>query len=349
METHIISYCEKLGLDAEQRQARLQRFGLSSDDHVLAALLQVRAIKPNLEQIATQFYQLLVKESDAETIFAQGYAIDSLIVTMKEYLLSLGVGFEGVDYFERRIKIGFVHAGIGVNLALYQSAYFLLQSAILDCIPLEVPEDKKLVKFFLKITSFDLSLVVESYHLARTFGLEQRLETMRHEAEFLQSRIEIDALTQVLSRSSILDFLRNTLAHTQSASETACVVMVDIDHFKRVNDQFGHLIGDEVLRRVADRIKKSLRQNDAVGRYGGEEFLIVLGSIELQQAKEIAERIRLHVAADALRLTNAFVSVTISLGIAQVTAKDDINSAIERADRAMYVAKSSGRNRVELA
>jgi diguanylate cyclase (GGDEF)-like protein len=138
------------------------------------------------------------------------------------------------------------------------------------------------------------------------------------------------------------------LAHSQASQENACVVMADIDHFKRVNDQFGHLVGDEVLRRVADRIKKSLRQNDAVGRYGGEEFLIVLGAIDLIRAREIAERIRLHVADDALRLSSAFVSVTISLGISQVTADDSVESAIERADRAMYLAKSNGRNRVEL-
>jgi diguanylate cyclase (GGDEF)-like protein len=125
--------------------------------------------------------------------------------------------------------------------------------------------------------------------------------------------------------------------------------MADIDFFKKVNDTYGHLAGDEVLRAVTERIQSSLRDFDTVGRYGGEEFLIILPNTDLEMAKAVAERVRAKVAAQPVHVPGERIRVTISLGIACRLSDWEANQMIEQADAAMYAAKQAGRNRVAVA
>ena len=124
------------------------------------------------------------------------------------------------------------------------------------------------------------------------------------------------------------------------------VVMADLDHFKEINDEYGHLIGDHVLRDVATRMVSGARGSDIVGRYGGEEFLIIFDNAELDTAGELAERIRIRVMADPFCEDSSSLWVTTSFGVAQARADDSVESLTSRADRAMYAAKKGGRNRV---
>jgi len=122
--------------------------------------------------------------------------------------------------------------------------------------------------------------------------------------------------------------------------------MADLDHFKRINDSHGHLVGDRILRDVATRMSTGARNSDVVGRYGGEEFLIIFDAAPLDVARELAERIRLRVMADPFVEQATELAVTVSLGVAQARDDDDVDSLTARADRAMYTAKRAGRNRV---
>ncbi len=127
--------------------------------------------------------------------------------------------------------------------------------------------------------------------------------------------------------------------------------MADIDHFKHINDMHGHLVGDAVLREVAGRLRDVLRPYDAVGRYGGEEFLVVLPGCDGTSATGLAERLRQHVAAKPVETPQGDVAVTLSLGVAAwegVGAADPVE-LLRAADGAMYCAKSAGRNRTMLA
>jgi diguanylate cyclase (GGDEF)-like protein len=123
--------------------------------------------------------------------------------------------------------------------------------------------------------------------------------------------------------------------------------MVDIDYFKQVNDNFGHAVGDEVLKLAAIALTNSVRKVDITGRYGGDEFVILLPEIDLDGGKIVAERLRERVKSTTLQTPLARVAVNISLGIAGITnGMVDLKSLLERADHALYLAKTSGRDQI---
>jgi two-component system, cell cycle response regulator len=131
-------------------------------------------------------------------------------------------------------------------------------------------------------------------------------------------------------------------------SDPVALLVIDIDHFKKINDSFGHAVGDEVLREFAVRLASNVRAIDLPVRFGGEEFVVVMPETELAHAHRIAERIRLHVAGSPFRVLGGeeLLTVTISIGVAASLAEDDPARLIRRADEAMYEAKAHGRNRV---
>ena len=157
-----------------------------------------------------------------------------------------------------------------------------------------------------------------------------------------------DGLTGILNKKAILDVITEELLRVQVKVQEFTLLMLDIDHFKQTNDRFGHLAGDYVLKETCDLIKnKMIRQQDALGRYGGEEFALVLRETPLQIGVEVAERIRAAIERNSFFFDGNQIPVTISIGVAAVdsTAKvaDDL---IALADKALYEAKNQGRNRV---
>jgi len=124
--------------------------------------------------------------------------------------------------------------------------------------------------------------------------------------------------------------------------------MLDIDQFKKVNDTYGHLVGDQVLQAIAKRIEKNLRKPDFSGRYGGEEFVVLLPETGVVAAQQAAERIRITIAKKPIATTKGAVPVTISLGVAstQVNLDMQVEQILDMADQALFAAKKSGRNRV---
>lgn len=155
-----------------------------------------------------------------------------------------------------------------------------------------------------------------------------------------------DVLTGLANRRGIVEHLDVTLADTDIGKTALSVILFDIDHFKAVNDRYGHDVGDEVLKRVASSANACLRHTDLIGRYGGEEFVIILPSTDAEVALQIAERVRARIEAswDARQ-----PKVTVSLGIASTRGEDAGDVVLKRADIALYEAKSAGRNRLRLA
>lgn len=130
---------------------------------------------------------------------------------------------------------------------------------------------------------------------------------------------------------------------------TASLVMFDIDHFKRVNDTYGHQCGDRVIQRVADVVREHIRDADIAGRYGGEEFAVLLPDTDKQGGAMFAERLRAAVEALDVMQEGEAIHCTISLGVADMTSPmDDYKMLIERADQALYESKKNGRNRVSV-
>jgi diguanylate cyclase (GGDEF)-like protein len=157
-----------------------------------------------------------------------------------------------------------------------------------------------------------------------------------------------DPLTGIANRRRIEELARRALAHAGASGEPMCVLVLDVDHFKAVNDAFGHAVGDQVLVRVAQACKQALRRFDLLGRFGGEEFLVVLPDTPLDVAMQIAERLRHKVESLPLGNLAPGLQVTASVGAAELDADaDDLPELIRRADTAMYRAKDGGRNRIE--
>jgi diguanylate cyclase (GGDEF)-like protein len=161
----------------------------------------------------------------------------------------------------------------------------------------------------------------------------------------VQELAVVDDLTGVANRRRFFDTGERDLLAARRHGRPVAALMVDIDHFKRVNDTFGHPTGDDVIRTVAARIKAELRGTDLLGRYGGEEFVLLVDGGA--SAELIAERIRVMVGEEPVQTRTGPVAVTISVGIAQHTSGDaDLEALVARADRALYAAKAAGRNRV---
>jgi diguanylate cyclase len=186
--------------------------------------------------------------------------------------------------------------------------------------------------------------------------LEERLKASKQEINQLQENLETmrsesltDPLTALSNRKYFDESLEKAIANAASKGEPLSLMLTDIDHFKKFNDTFGHLTGDQVLRLVALAVKQNVKGQDVAARYGGEEFVIVLPSTALRQAVTVADHIRRAIMAKELmkRSTGEQLGrVTISIGVATFRKGDTAQNLIARADACLYAAKRNGRNRV---
>jgi len=166
--------------------------------------------------------------------------------------------------------------------------------------------------------------------------------------ESLRFHAEHDALTGVLNRRAIRDVLRKELARCRRDKNTLGIILADLDHFKKINDHHGHAAGDTVLVTAVQRISSMLRSYDSLGRYGGEEFLLIAPGCDLALAQKLAERIRSAIGDEAIDLGEDAAKVSVSLGVTLGTADSDPEFLVALADTALYRAKRNGRNRVEI-
>jgi two-component system, cell cycle response regulator len=182
---------------------------------------------------------------------------------------------------------------------------------------------------------------------SRVLDLQEELLEAR---EAFREQATHDSLTGLLNRASILSALETELARAERERHPVSLLMADLDRFKQINDTRGHLAGDAVLREIAHRMKSAVRRYDSVGRYGGEEFLIVLPGCDFYAAAAQADRIRQAVAALPVRHGEHGFSVTCSIGVSSRTtpAVCDTDTLVREADLALYAAKDRGRHRVEI-
>jgi two-component system cell cycle response regulator len=175
-------------------------------------------------------------------------------------------------------------------------------------------------------------------------SLKEALEVQRYQAQH-------DLLTGILNHAEILNILEKELDRARRQNSNLAIIMGDLDHFKKVNDTYGHVAGDAVLVEVAARMKNNIRLYDSAGRYGGEEFLLVLPGCNTEEAIIIANRILESIGKEPVMFNNTPIVVTISLGVAVnwLGERTTTTELVQLADAALYKAKQNGRNRVELA
>jgi two-component system, cell cycle response regulator len=206
---------------------------------------------------------------------------------------------------------------------------------------MEAGADDYLVKPFNK-----LELKARLIAAKRILDLQEQLIQMGESLRFAATH---DPLSGLWNRAQILDFLQRELVRADRDEKPLGVVLADLDHFKKLNDTFGHLAGDAVLKEVSRRMHGNIRAYDGVGRYGGEEFLIVFPGCEYKIAMRRAEDIRRLVGDNSITALGNKVTVTASLGVAIFEPGSDSNveAVLQKADQALYAAKRKGRNRVE--
>jgi diguanylate cyclase (GGDEF)-like protein len=192
----------------------------------------------------------------------------------------------------------------------------------------------------------DLAALVEAeLHRQQLSAVQQQLLRELNEAE---RRASLDCMTRLWNRGYMLRLLESELSAAAESGGSVQAAMIDVDNFKQVNNNHGHPVGDEVLREVAARLRRNLRPADTLGRYGGEEFLLVMTACTQAAAQSVTERILRTVSAEPIASKAGPLPVTVSLGLSSCLpqSKSELGALIEAADRALYEAKHGGRNRV---
>jgi diguanylate cyclase (GGDEF)-like protein len=254
----------------------------------------------------------------------------------------------------RHFGLGGVVAAIG-NIMFLGSAVFTLVVAsmgLLEAFTIAaavrlLTSDASDSDFLLHV-GLPLSMMAAAILIA--LGVADRLREQRHALNDAERRAATDPLTGVLNRRSLIERLEAACSRAQARDMPIALLFIDLDHFKTINDSYGHLAGDACLAAIVAPIQAELRQSDVIGRYGGEEFIVILSSASATAAHPIAERIRERVAGVRVEGYGPPIRLTCSIGVA---ASDTLGvwgkHLIARADEAVYAAKRSGRNRVKMA
>jgi diguanylate cyclase len=184
---------------------------------------------------------------------------------------------------------------------------------------------------------------------ARIVELEAKANQLNDQLKDEQRLSSVDALTNIPNRLAYEQRLGEELERWKRFKQPTCLAVFDVDHFKRINDTYGHRAGDRVLRAVADRLAARIRRTDFIARYGGEEFVLLLPGTPIQNALGLLEDLRRSIASVGFHYRGTPIAITVSGGVTEFTPNDTAARAFDRADKALYQAKQNGRNRVEKA
>ncbi len=195
----------------------------------------------------------------------------------------------------------------------------------------------------------NMTIELKSYHerLQQMLAeLEMENTERKHAVKELEKLSETDPLTSVYNRRKFNDILNSEVERSKRYSTGLSIIMCDIDHFKKINDQFGHDVGDNALKVFTSTINNNIREVDMFARWGGEEFMILMPNTSAEIAQAVAEKLRKIIEETEVKKVNTF---TASFGVADLNEEDTTESLLKRVDEALYKAKESGRNKVELS
>ena len=217
--------------------------------------------------------------------------------------------------------------------------------ATTDCELLVIPAD---IVWSFTNSSHEFATNLLDILAGRVRADNQRLIASIDATEHYKQASRVDALTGLFNRAWFDDVLSRHCQRAQRENTALSAIFIDIDEFKAINDEFGHLIGDQVLRTIAKRVQQGIRSIDTAARYGGEEFALLLYGINLTEAREITERLRREINQLDIHAGDVTINVSFSAGVVQLNRHESPQSFIQAADAAMYRAKNSGRNQVAM-
>ena len=317
----------QLGWDIAHWEERLRflRFG-PEDGRMLRMILDVLGAVP--AQLGDVFYAHILAFDGPRQYLERPGVLARLKVKQQEHFFSMLHGPWDMDYGLRRLEVGYVHYVVGIAPEWYVGAfshYLITLQELVGPVCAQKGCLDHARDALTKVVLLDMTLGLEAYHWGKYVQTKE-----------LEQMVLTDGLTGLRNRRAL-----DQAVH-QGTMAAGAVLFVDVDHFKQVNDQYGHGVGDAVLQDLAQRMRQVLRLTDTIFRYGGEEYLVVLPHADAYGAREAGEKLRLAVERAPL----AGISCTISVGGAVLRPGEDFWSAVQRADAAMYAAKAAGRNRV---
>lgn len=349
------------GFDSARIREAVSILGLNAEHGKLADRIRSEVIDGKADALVHSCCTTLARERGFAMI-ERNIGIKPFQQVWIDHLQRYGRDFDTPDYFGDRLAIAAAYARAKIPLSVLQLQHCIIQQVLINGLSVTFVEDvatlQPLVDCVLKLASLDLYLTAEGYHLPEIGELRKALDNLRKETSRLHQEASTDQLTGMMNYANLMESLEHQIniahkhPHKNQQSPSGyhlCVIMIDLDFFKKINDTYGHVVGDFVLRHVASRIQASVRDFDMVGRFGGEEFVIIMTNADLELAKVIAERVREGVMDTPLHLKELSIRVTISLGVATLRKGERKEALLERADTAMYEAKRSGRNRVMIA
>lgn len=343
-------FCEKLGITENEIQKRSQFIGLSEAD--VPHLQEIRNIfHAHEDNIIEEFYNYLAQFAELSRFISDAATLQRIKGTQRTYLATLGQAWTSLDYCENRLTIGCTHERISLPPKWFVGAYGKLFELLSRHItehyrhnPQRVPP---LLTTLGKIFTFDQHLSLEAYYKVITERTDSLLNDLSEAQHRLEDTIRIDPLTQVLNRKYLLETLEMEFHRSKRFHRPFTVLFLDMDHFKKINDEYGHAFGDLVLETVGRKLPKLVRPSDVVGRYGGEEFVIGLVECPADRAGVIAERLRAEIGMTTITHDGHMLHATVSIGFSSVEPETaSLDELLKKADKALYQSKALGRNQV---
>jgi len=339
--------CKALGLDTKAIYERLHLLEFSGADRALVEKMHMFVIQPNLATLVDRFYEYVLAHPQFREFASDASTIAKLTHTFHDYLDTLGKNYESIDYFNDRLRVGIAHHRIGMSLMLYECAYHKLQSLLLNEIPAELNEKlfAGLQDIIRKVVALDISLAIDSYNLESFKGFKDEIRQLFSQEEKMKHYASIDPLTGVENRSAILQRIKQIISGSSDA-ESYALVMIDIDNLRSINDEQGHLVGDHLIKGVVDRIRSELEKHDVLGRYGGDEFLLLLKGVGLDQAVEKMKNIYRKVCKEEFDIGQGKIKVSISQGVTLLDGSKKLIDFIKKVDKALLQAKQAEKTKI---
>lgn len=348
------SLLDRLRITEHDVEVRQRLFSLTREDAALLAMARPIVVR-SVDDLVERFYELQTNIPDVARMIGDAETLALLKVAQREYVVELFSGRYDLDYVANRLRIGLVHKRIGVEPPLYLAAVRTLKSLLFEILRAGMLGRDRLADTLGavdKLLLFDTSLVVDTYIQSLVSELEaakarsdtyamELEEKVRERTRQLEQVARADPLTGLLNVRHLVEILTETLTRARRRFEPVSFVYIDIDDFKQVNDTQGHQRGDEILKVVAEAIKKVSRSEDSLFRYGGDEFCVILPNCPEPQAS------RTYLSRLSAEIRKWEESVTLSVGIIQ-TGPDTYAEPAEligEADERMYAVKKACKSR----
>jgi diguanylate cyclase (GGDEF)-like protein len=251
-----------------------------------------------------------------------------------------------IDFFSNKINFLYkiLYSLIFVGFIFFGIVFWLVYKKIINPISeltkniIECKKEGKIDKFSIKYYDDEIGFLIKNFSDMQR-KIDENIKKLQYNAFY-------DFLTKILNRKTYFEISEEILKLSKRQNKSFSVLLIDIDYFKKINDTYGHLVGDEILVFVSKNITSLLRKSDIFGRFGGEEFIITLPDTKIQSAQMIAQKIKNHIENTPYTDKSHTISLSVSIGVSQFKNEKYLRDIIKKADQALYEAKNSGRNRV---